>query len=145
MPTAVPDLNAAVLPGLSAAGIVVGSSINGLLSQAHPSKTEHLSACVIYSFPSVKVWAVDGSVDQVGVYSGYRGLLEHAIGIGSTVAVVETWCQCEVEEDDNDNLIVPSKPGWCFETEPWSRDHSIGANRNSHITAIFVYRANSRT
>jgi len=51
MPAVIPDLDAPIVPGVSAAGIIVGTHVDALLD-------------------SVK----SGAIDQVGVYSGYRGL-----------------------------------------------------------------------
>jgi hypothetical protein len=46
----------------------------------------------------------------------------------------------QIEEDAEDNLIVPGSAGWGFETEEWSRNHIDKVDRRAHITAIFVFK-----
>jgi hypothetical protein len=137
----IPDLDAPIIPGKSAAGIQVGTTVKDLIVGAVPTLTTELSSdIVIYEFgPFVKVWVRHGVVDQVGVYAGYHGLLDGKIGIGSTIAEIEDWCGCRVEEDEEENLIAPGRTGWCFNTEYWAGDHTGSTNRNAAVNMIFVF------
>jgi hypothetical protein len=87
----------------------------------------------------VKVWAKDGVIIQVGVYSVYRGMLHPGIRVGSTISEVEESFGCSVEEDEEDNLVVPTSPGWYFETEGWKAPQTVSNNRNARIVSIFVF------
>jgi hypothetical protein len=136
----IPDLNAPIIPGKTAAGIAVGSTVKDFILRAAPTLTTELSSGVIrYEFgPVVKVWVRNGVVDQIGVYAGYHGLLDGKIGIGSTIAQVEDWCGSPVEEDEEDNLIAPGSHGWCFDTEDWVGELTVSSNRNAAVKQIFV-------
>lgn len=139
MSAKLPDLDAPILPGISAAGIEIGSTIQELLEQNLPQSKEDRSISPIYDFGPVKVWASSGLVTQIGVYAGYRGWLDNKICIGSTIADIEAWCRCRVAEDEEDNLVAAGRPGWCFETEAWAGNQSIETNRGARVTEIYVY------
>jgi len=144
MSVKLPDLDAPILPGISAAGIKIGSEIKELLDQARPMITEDRSAHMLYDFGSVKVWSSGGLISQIGVYAGYRGCLDNRICIGSSIADVEARCGCQVSEDEEDNLIAIGRPGWCFETEAWVENHTLERNRSARVTAIFVHNLEHR-
>jgi hypothetical protein len=133
------DLDAPIVPGKSAAGISVGSTVGDLLSMVGPHSTTKLSNGEWHDLGSIRVWTKDGMVTQVGVYSGYRGMLQPGIGVGSTISDVEASFGCSVQEDKEDNLVVPTSPGWCFETEEWKSPKTAGNNRTARITSIFVF------
>jgi hypothetical protein len=135
----IPDLRASIVPGFSSAGIEIGSRIEDLFSQSQPGGTERRSEYLVHDFVSVKVWSLNGLVIQIGVYQGYRGTLDHKIGIGSSIAEVEDWCRCQVVENDEDNLIAMGWPGLSFETNQWVGNHTAERNRNASITGIFVH------
>ena len=133
------DLDAPIIPGKSAAGIVVGSAVSELLSTVGTHSTTKLSGGDRHDLGLVKVWTKDGVIIQVGVYSGYRGMMHPGIGVGSTISEVEESFGCSVEEDQEDNLVVPTSPGWCFETEEWKAPQTVSDNRNARIVSIFVF------
>jgi hypothetical protein len=136
MQSLTPDLDAPIVPGISAGGILIGhiAHLRGGIAKLSSGRE------IVDQFQSLKVWSAAGRVIQVGVYDGYRGLIEGRIGIGSSIVDIEEWCGCSVTEDAEDNLIVAARPGWCFETEPWTGGHSVTMNRNARVTAIFVHR-----
>jgi len=133
------DLDAPIVPGRSAAGVAVGSAVSDLLSRVGAHSTMKLSGGERHDLGAVKIWAKDGVIIQVGVYSGYRGILQPGIRIGSTISEVEKSFGCSVQEDEEDNLVVPSSPGWCFETEEWKGPQIVNSNRNAQIVSIFVF------
>ena len=135
------DLDAPIIPGKSAAGVFVGSPVSELLSTVGAYSTMKLSNEEMHDLGMVKVWTKDGTVIQVGVFPGYRGTLHPGIGIGSTISEVEESLGCSVEEDEGDNLVVPTSPGWCFETEEWKTPKNVSNNRNARIVSIFVFSA----
>jgi hypothetical protein len=134
------DLDAFIVPGNAAAGISIGSEVAGLLATIRPQSETKLPNSVKHDLGAVKVWSRDSIITQIGVYRGYRGILQPAIHIGSTVSDVEQVFSCSVKEDAEDNLIVPNSPGWCFETEAWGARHTVSDNRNAKIVAIFVFK-----
>jgi hypothetical protein len=135
------DLDATIIPGKGASGISIGTNLRDLPEGTRPqSVTPLLSGGLKHDLGSVKIWSKDGVITQVGVYSGYRGTLRSDIRVGSTLAEVEDCFGCPVEENDEDNLVVPGFPGLCFDTEEWGGNHTISENRNARITAIYVFK-----
>jgi hypothetical protein len=133
------DLNAPIVPAKSAAGVSIGDSVTQLLAAIRPRSTRKLYFGESYDLGEIRVWAKDGVVTQIGVYSGYRGNLPPNIHIGSSIADVEKSFGCTVEEDEDDNLVVPNSLGWCFETEEWRAPMTVSNNRNARIVSIFVF------
>jgi len=123
------------VPGVSAAGITLGQRLEDL---PRPNKTTHLTNLDLLEFPSVTIWIKEGTVHQIGVRSGYKGSLDGVVGIGSTVAEVAGNLG-DVTEDEYDNLVVASRPGWCFETTEWQNGHEVKYNFDARITDIFVH------
>jgi hypothetical protein len=132
------DFDAPILPGKSAGGVSIGAFISELLATCCPQSTAKISGGERHDLGAIKIWANNGVITQVGVYSDYRGTLHSGIRIGSTIADVEDSFGCSVQEDEGDNLIVPNSPGWCFETEKWKKPLTVSNNRNARIVAIFV-------
>lgn len=133
------DLDAPIVPGRSAAGVIVGTAVSELLSTVGAHTIAKLSGADRHDLGMVMVWAEDGVITQVGVYSGYRGMLQPGIRVGSTISEVEESFGCSVQEDEEDNLVVRTSPGWCFETEEWKSPKIVSSNRNARIVSIFVF------
>jgi hypothetical protein len=110
-----------------------------LRATVHSQSTTNLSSGEKHDLRAVKVWAKDGLIIQIGVYSGYRGVLQPGIRVGSTISQVEDSFGCSIQEDEEDNLVVPNSPGWCFETEEWKSPQTVSNNRNARIVTIFVF------
>lgn len=134
------DHEAPIVPGKSAAGISIGGLVSELIATAPTRSMTKLSSGETHDLGAIKVWANDGVITQIGVYSGYRGVLEPGVRIGSTLADVEERFGCSVEEDEADNLVVPNSPGWCFETEPWTTPEAVSKNGNAKIISISVFK-----
>jgi hypothetical protein len=132
------NLDDVIVPGESAAGIRVGQRINQVLAMEGSVEAERFHGIEKYVFGAVTLWARDGLITQVGVRAPYTGKLASGIGIGSTIGEVES-AVGRIGEDDEDNLVVPTSPGWCFETEVWRRGKSARDNRAAKITEIFVF------
>jgi hypothetical protein len=133
------NLDAPIVPGKSAAGVLVGRAISELLATDDAQSITKPSSVEKHDFGTVKAWAKDGEIIQVGVYSGYRGVLPTGIRVGSTISDVEESFGCSVQEDEEDNLVVPNSPGWCFETEEWKSPQTLSNNRNARIVSIYVF------
>jgi len=133
------DLDAPIVPGRSAAGVFVGTAVSELLSTVGAHAITKLSSSERHDLGVVKVWAKDGVIIQVGVGSGYRGMLQPGIRVGSTISEVEESFGCCVQEDEEDNLVVPTSSGWCFETDEWMSPHTVSSNRKARIVSIFVF------
>ena len=133
------DIHAPIVPGKSAAGVFVGTAMSDLLSTVGAHAITKLSSGERHDLGVVKVWAKDGVIIQVGVCSGYRGMLQPGIRVGSTISEVEESFGCSVQEDEEDNLVVPTSPGWCFETEEWKSPQTVSSNRNARIASISVF------
>jgi hypothetical protein len=133
------DVEAPIVPGKSAAGISIGGLVSELVATAPTPPRKNLSGAETHDLGSVRVWADHGVITQICVYSGYRGVLEPGVRIGSTLADVEESFGCSVEEDEADNLVVPNSPGWCFETEPWTMPQPVSKNRKAKIVSICVF------
>jgi hypothetical protein len=129
------DLTAPIQPGWEAAGVMIGDSVEVL---PQPQKRSSLTGVERFDYRSVSVFIQQGFVCQVCVYQEYEGKLADTIGIGSTIAQVQEAIGT-VTEDDCDNLIVASFPGWCFETEEWRHGHRLENNQESRTVCICVY------
>ena len=133
------DLDAAIIPGESAAGVCVGQTIADILVDEKPNAIVCLRAAIKYDFGIVHLWVTDGSISQIGLFSGYRGLMQSGIKIGSTIGEIQRAIG-PVVEDDEDNLVVPGSLGWCFETEEWLEGHQPEQNPNAQVSEIYVFR-----
>jgi hypothetical protein len=138
------DLDAEVRPGRSAAGVLIGTPIDKVLTYHVPEAVEvvreqivHGYSTISYSFGPVRVWADDGIVSQVGVYEGYRGGIG-TIHIGSTVQELAEHFKAVVYEDIEDVLVVAGVDGFCVETEQWEGSR-VEANMDKKITEMFVF------
>jgi hypothetical protein len=139
------DLDAPIVPGISAAGILLGALLTAVLAtnagvfQADRAVDQDFQPGGIwYRSPDVDFWAAadSGEVLQIMVHGGYRGWVLDHIGLGSTVADIEsTVGPCG--EDDEDNLTIMGLPGLCFEI-----DGRLAAPnwRHAPIIRFFVYR-----
>jgi hypothetical protein len=115
------DWDADIVPGIEAAGLRLGASIaTAVQTYAALFTAESLYDALKrptglrYHSPNVDLWSHDGTIAQIMVYGNYRGRLAHAIGLGSTIADIETLIGPCIE-DDEDNLIVTNLPGISFE------------------------------
>lgn len=74
-----------------------------------------------YRSAMVDLWVEAGIVYQIMVHHGYAGKLLGSIGLGSTIADIETrigpW-----GEDEEDNLVIQNLPGFCFAVEGYFCD-----------------------
>ena len=134
------DIRAPIVPGKLAAGISIGGLVKELRTTVTTQSTTKLSSGERYDLDVIKLWVKNGVITQICVRSGYRGVLENRISIGSTIGDVEERFGCSVEEDEEDNLIAPNSPGWCFETEEWAKPYTVSNNRNAKITSISVFK-----
>ena len=135
----IPDLDAPISPGVSSAGILIGTTVEALLASTHPlaSSGERFG---FHRFPSVKVWSTEGTVRMVGVSEGYRGLVDGRIGVGSSLQDVEDWCAGKVDRGKYNTLIATGRAGLSFITERWNDDQQVGIDPTDRLTAIFVHR-----
>jgi len=136
-----PDLHATIVPGRTAAGIVVGTPVSelDLAGASFAQLQDGISVCHL---GPVRVWIRNGVVDQVGVQGAYSGSIERSgIRIGNTLRdVVEALGP--IFEDDEDNLVVRGVPGICFETEQWRGEpggETVDQNLDARITEIVVF------
>jgi len=133
------DINAPIEPGVSAAGIRIGTAAREILSRGEPLETDRFRETDKLVFPFVTLWVRDGRIQQVAVKAPYEGRIGNVIGIGSTVKDVEA-ALGKVVQDKEDNLTVAESPGWCFEADQWSPGGG-GRNRQARISEIFVFSA----
>ena len=132
------DLDALIIPGESAAGFRLGQPIKDILVSQSPDAVVELNDCDKYQFGSVHLWVNAGKISQIGLYADYRGRLKEGIGIGSTIEEVENLFG-KIEEDEDDNLVVDGKSGWCFETEEWLDGHQPEKNTRAKISEVYVF------
>lgn len=130
------DLNGSVVPGQGAAGLHLGAPLATVLAELGVP-VRRRRGLFKYELPPLKIWSLDGLIQQILVEDPYQGRLPHGIGIRSTIAEVEQSIG-HVVEDAEDNLVTPTLPGWGFETELWS-GHDLARNKSARITAIYVF------
>ncbi len=143
------DTSASIIPGQSAAGIALGSSITSVVADYETSFSMEevkgvlaipTSPLVRYRSEMVDLWAANGQIIQIMVHGKYVGKLQQTIGLGSTLAEVETQIG-PVEEDEEDNLVISSLPGVCFGVPGSFRDSRDPALRQVPIREIFVFKS----
>ena len=142
------NIQAPIVPGESAAGIQVGSPIEEILQAQRPSFISEEVMHPLFPVPvttryrsaMVDVWVKEGRVEQIMVHDGYRGKLLGTIGLGSTMADIETHIGAW-EEDEEDNLVIRDLPGVIFEVEGYFPDFHSPAFRFAPIKAIYVFKA----
>lgn len=132
------NLDGLIIPGKSAAGIMLGQVINEILNYQNPTDVVELIGCYKYQFDSVNLWVENEKITQIGVFANYRGKLQQEIGIGSTIEEVQNLIG-RVEENDDDCLVVAGMSGWSFETEEWDESHQLQQNLTAKIVDIFVF------
>jgi hypothetical protein len=135
------DLSAPIIPGKSAAGIKLGQPIDEITRSQQPTEIHSAEKVTKYCFNQVDIWVEDGRVQQIGVKRGYQGSIQSIIGIGATISEVQLVLGTVIE-DEEDNLIVPSLAGWCFDTDTWKNGNEISDNLDSRITNICVFAVN---
>jgi hypothetical protein len=136
-----------LVPGESAAGIILGSSIETVIKPGTLFQAEEIrSSFVIYPFPVIRycsamvdVWTKAGIITQIMVHDGYAGKLFNVIGLGSTIADIERFIG-PCEEDEEDNLIVRDLPGFCFEVEGWFPNLRDPAFHQARIKEMYVFK-----
>jgi hypothetical protein len=132
------DLNAPIIPGKSAAGLSIGQEVVPTMVFSHPIKTIALNDQMKIISDCVTLWIKNNKITQIGVSGKYHGRINDVIGIGSSINEVQRVLG-QVIEGEEDNLIVPNIPGWCFETEEWHNGLLLEDNFNACISHIFVY------
>ena len=144
------DPDAPIIPGESAAGIMLGSRIDSILQEtAVAFVTEVIENVYVLRSPTlmryrsdmVDLWVEDGVVNQVMVHDHYRGKALECFGLGSRIAEIEELVGRPVEEDDEDNLVIAGIPGLRFEikVEGFFHDIQDPAVRHAPITGICVF------
>jgi hypothetical protein len=134
------DLNAPIVPGNSVAGMTLGAAATAIIGRATSAHTVVVLAPghIKYDFGTVAVWVRGVHIAQIGVFRGYRGLMQGGVGIGSTLSEVQA-VMGTISEDDDDNLVVSGSPGWCFETEEWLAGRRPIENPSVRVTEIYVF------
>lgn len=141
------DKTAPLIPGKSAAGIRIGSSIERVLQDQgthflaeevqHPffPRTVPLMR---YRSAMVDLWIKAGIINQIMVHDGYAGKLLESIGLGSTIADIEAHIG-PCEEDEEDNLVIQHLPGFCFVVEGLFSSLNDPAFRRAPIRQMYVF------
>jgi len=140
------NIEAPIIPGESAAGIQLGSSIEEVFKEQNNHFISEEIVHPFVQFPTitrfrsamVDLWVKNGIVNQIMVHVGYRGKLMGTIGLGSTIADVERHIGV-VEEDEEDNLVIRDIPGVGFEIEGYFPDLMDPAFRYAPIKEIYVF------
>lgn len=138
------DLDAAIEPGVGAAGLRLGDEVAQILALHKPDSSAKLpgSERTRHDFGPISIWEARGRVEQIRLSEGYRGMLDGIIGIGSTIAEVERHFGRPVEEAEEDELVVQDFDGWCFETEGWALPSGTPRdNSSARVTKLFVFGA----
>lgn len=134
------DNNAPIIPGKSAGGISIGSSILQIINSNTHFEKDIIADTTLYNFENICLWVVLNEVTQISVFNEYKGLIANQIGIHSTINQVQNHMG-KISEDEDYNFITPSTPGWCFETDDWNTDSDepeFDKNLNIEISEIFI-------
>jgi len=136
------NINAPIVPGVEAAGIVLGSQVAELISEERPNSVRQLYTCDVFEYRDVKIWAdpSTGVIDQIAVYGGYTGMTSDGLKIGTTLREVAEKIG-RPYEDDEDCLMIEGLPGIALETSEWRREYSETFSKydpDAEVTHIFV-------
>lgn len=133
------DLGAPILPGVGAAGLLLGEALDPAL-RADAFAVERVAHdCVRYSFDSVRVSVRYGLTTQIALSAGYAGTIGGVIGIGSTIAEVEAHCGGKVTADPEAHHLVPPAPGWCFDALSAATDDPTDPGGAARVSEVFVF------
>ena len=126
------DLDAPIIPGVSAAGFHIGQFFerNLLIGSAFVSEPIHSafdrsSNTVCYRSESVDLWVTNSVIQQIGVHSAYRGKLLGQIALGMTIEDIERRIGSSME-DNEDKLAIGGVEGLRFDIA-WRPNHRAKA------------------
>jgi|GEM_PF-3540097 hypothetical protein len=135
------DLSAPIIPGVSAAGYTLGSSLNELTAlQTFELKT-YLKTCREYHSENVILFLENSTLKQICVRGNYKGTLSSNLGIGDCVKDFEK-LYGPVHEGPEDELIFQNLKGLCFEVNgnfDWK--NWLVTIKDQSITDIYVFSA----
>ena len=121
------DPDAPIEPGRGLGGIPIGCAVSEILATAEPQRVIELpgdkdgeGGVTIHSFGAIRTWSVDGRVEQVGAFEGYRGRSAAGIGIGSSISEIRE-AYGDIHAMEGEAVIdLPSTPGIGIETTEWT-------------------------
>jgi hypothetical protein len=132
------DLDAALVPGVGAAGLTIGQPTKSLLEVAVPDSVEQRTGLLVLKYGPVWLFDKDGRIDQICVFSGYRGRLAGTIGIGSLVAEVEA-AFGPLEDLEWGEYGASGMPGWCFAVEAGNPAMNSPGWSSSKLASICIF------
>jgi hypothetical protein len=135
------DLYATLIPGISAAGIVLGWPMQSVLALATHDGQETRIGVQVWKFGPVWIFAQDDHVSQVCVFAGYQGQLSGGIGIGSRVLEIER-ALGPLEDLEWGEYGVQSMAGWCFGVAPHSPHLGQPGWEDLRVHSICIMKAN---
>jgi hypothetical protein len=122
------DLNAPIIPGVSAAGFYIGQFVerNGPIGTPFVREPVHNafdrpSNSVRYCSESVDLWVANSVIRQIGVHGVYRGKLLGQIMLGMTIEDIERRIGPCIEGDE-DALAIAGVEGLRFDVA-WRPNH----------------------
>ena len=136
--------DAPIEPGRGLGGIPIGCAVSEILATAEPLRVIQLpgpddatGGVTIHSFGAIRTWSVDGRVEQVGAFKGYRGQMAVGIGVGSTVADIRAACGAVVPTGTEGVITLSEVPGVGIETT----DETTGDQPDpaAQVVQIFVH------
>jgi hypothetical protein len=136
------NIDAPIVPGKAAAGIVLGSLVADFISAERPDSVRQLYSCDVFEYPNFKIWAdpQTGAIVQVAVSGGYTGSTANGLRLGMTLREVAEKIG-RPYEDDEDCLLIEGMPGLELETSAWKRKYSESFgdfDPDAEVTHIFV-------
>jgi hypothetical protein len=138
------NLDAPILPGKSAAGINLGSSIRDVIAVEKPDRIQQLMACDTFTFGPVKIWAgKNGLITEICVGNSCNATTPQGVRVGMNLRQIEQKIG-EPYEDEEDVLQIRGIPGLALETTPWKEEYSSHAGRfdpDAVVTHLFVFPA----
>jgi hypothetical protein len=146
------DLDAPIIPGVSAAGFHIDQFIERSVPIGTPLIREQVHSPIVrspgtvrYRSESVDLWVANSVIQQIGVHAAYHGKLLDHIMLGMTMEDIERLVGRCIE-DDEDELAIYGVEGLCFDVL-WHPnystpviDFSLPHLRFSPIAWFFVFQ-----
>lgn len=128
------DLNAPIVPGKSAAGVVLGTNISKVIDDHRfsfsASNLDSKTGEMKYTSNNIVLWTQSEKICQIMVRENYQGLVNGVMGVGTSLNLVRSQLG-DTDLDEYDNLVIKGIAGLSIEID-------VDGNPST-VTEIYVF------